>query len=813
MSPVIIDLAAKKGGTASFEALVHPAGVKLPFDGPADAAQIIPEIRSDIRSGAYSADIIGLLPDATEEGDRVLVIGAGLGVVSTLVALSEGIERVIAIEANTALIPYLLRVHELNNVDEIETVNAVLADGKKGRVPFFARRDLRTSSLLPHDRSWQQVMMVPFMDVNLILAEEQISLIVCDIPVVSAQLLAVAGLDSVERILVNCSDDSTQCWEEDGICALLIARGYVPEPSGSAVLFRRTSPRGSALRSVVAIGQGGGSLATGSGEDQPEIFESSEDTDEDDGGDDFAAEGDGEDASVLVGAAGPNLGELNRDMTEPARLSGEGQERHEHEPAPSEAKSQTDVQADTSLPVGRSVRPTDGRGGHLLGLIMLALILALPLILFSKIATDRAVDRSEVEWQIGASWGGAQTLTGPFLVIPVEATRMVEFQRTDGTLGVRPEISLVAPLVLLPETLEINSEVNTEMRNFGGFTTPVYNSRHVINLDFDTTRVSGTRLDELLIEGEAVLWEQAELGVGITEPRALRGGLTLNGSTGPIGFESGINVSDLTGIHARTGDPRMNTGGWRFTLDLNGSQQFRVTPAGRATEARMHSDWAHPKFAGAFLPTESQIGETGFVAEWSVPQLAHSLPQAFRGTKLLGDLGGANFGVDLAPAADLYDGARRAAKFGFLLIILTFGAIFVMEKSASRPPHIMQYALIGVAQCLFFTLFLPLAEQVGMGSAYALATVVTIVVVTGYAWLGIGLAERSLWLAAALGMLYGLMYLVLTTEENMLLMSAILAFLAVAVAMWGTRNENWDTALGGMFSTSPPDQATTPKTS
>ncbi len=247
MSRIIFDLAARRHGIANLEPLQHPAGVALPFDGPADATLIIPEIRSEIRSGAYCADLLRLLPEAIVPGDRVLVIGAGLGVVSTTVARDEGVDRVIAVEANTALIPYLNRVHALNGVAEVETVNAVLAEGKKGRVPFFARRDLRTSSLLPHDRSWQQVIMVPFMNLNLILTDERISLIICDVPVASAQLLAQAELGQVDCILLGCGDESDQCWEDDGIGTLLVARGYSAERSGTAVLFR---PDGALTRRI-----------------------------------------------------------------------------------------------------------------------------------------------------------------------------------------------------------------------------------------------------------------------------------------------------------------------------------------------------------------------------------------------------------------------------------------------------------------------------------------------------------------------------------------------------------------------------------
>jgi len=242
MPHTVFDLAAERHGIANLEPLQHPAGVLLPFDGPVDAALIIPEIRSEVRSGAYSADLMRLLPEAVAPGDRVLVIGAGLGVASTIVARDERVDRVIAVEANTTLIPYLNRVHALNGVTEVETVNAVLAEGKKGRVPFFTRRDLRTSSLLPHDRSWQQVIMVPFMDLNLILTEERISLVICDIPVASARLLAQADLAMVERILVNCGDDAAPCWDEDSLCSMLAARGYATGPCHTgqdSMLFSR----------------------------------------------------------------------------------------------------------------------------------------------------------------------------------------------------------------------------------------------------------------------------------------------------------------------------------------------------------------------------------------------------------------------------------------------------------------------------------------------------------------------------------------------------------------------------------------------
>jgi FkbM family methyltransferase len=226
--------------------LSHPAGVSLPFYDRSDADIIIPEIRNAIGEGAYSAEVIRLLPNVIRAGDRVLVIGAGLGVVSTLVAKIEGVARVIAVEANSALISYLNRVHDLNGVSEVEVINAVLAEGKRGRVPFFTPRDIRTSSTLLHDRLWQQAMMVPVLDLDLILTEERISLIVCETPTVSAQLLARAKLGSVEQILVSSGDDSSEHWEENEVCSLLAAQGFAAEECGTALLFDHANVAGGA---------------------------------------------------------------------------------------------------------------------------------------------------------------------------------------------------------------------------------------------------------------------------------------------------------------------------------------------------------------------------------------------------------------------------------------------------------------------------------------------------------------------------------------------------------------------------------------
>lgn len=235
----VIDLASRRPEANASTSLFHPAGVKLPFDKVSDAELITPEIRQAIHSASYSAETIQLLPDLVEPGDRVLVIGAGLGVVSTLIAKSRGIERVLALEANTALVPYLQRVHALNGVPSVEVVNGIPAVGANGRAPFFARRDVRASSQLPEDGDWQHAMLVPLVDLDLIISEEAVNLIICEIPMTSAHVLAEADLGAVEHISITPSFPA----EADALPTLLAEKGFATVRAGMTLLLDRDGSR------------------------------------------------------------------------------------------------------------------------------------------------------------------------------------------------------------------------------------------------------------------------------------------------------------------------------------------------------------------------------------------------------------------------------------------------------------------------------------------------------------------------------------------------------------------------------------------
>lgn len=235
--PRVIDLYQWRDASRS---LSHPAGVSLPLENGGEADLFIPQLRSAIASGHYCADIIGALPAAVPAGTRALVVGSGIGILSTLIARIPGVGRVIAIEPNIAIADYISCVHEANGASSIEIVNGVPVEGGHGRIPLFVRHDVRASSLVPGDGPWRQVMLVPGVDLELILAEEQISLIVAEHGAGIAPMLAEADLAAVDRLVLGAFDGAGGSRESEGLACSLAAAGFEAERTGAAMMFGRS---------------------------------------------------------------------------------------------------------------------------------------------------------------------------------------------------------------------------------------------------------------------------------------------------------------------------------------------------------------------------------------------------------------------------------------------------------------------------------------------------------------------------------------------------------------------------------------------
>src|SRR5258708_5589911 len=151
---------------------------------------------------------------------------------------------------------------------------------------------------------------------------------------------------------------------------------------------------------------------------------------------------------------------------------------------------------------------------------------------------------------------------------------------------------------------------------------------------------------------------------------------------------------------------------------LKGSGNLLFVPAGKDTRVEAASSWPNPSFAGGYLPDWRTVKDSGFVADWKVLYLNRKYPQQWK--QGVYDLSSAAFGVNLIMPVDSYQQTTRSVKYAILIILLTFTAFFLIEWIYERPIHSMQYLLVGVALCLFYTLLLSFSEYTGFNVAYGI---------------------------------------------------------------------------------------------
>ena len=244
------------------------------------------------------------------------------------------------------------------------------------------------------------------------------------------------------------------------------------------------------------------------------------------------------------------------------------------------------------------------------------------------------------------------------------------------------------------------------------------------------------------------------------------------------------------GLISAIGDPRKME---NFTLSLNflGAQSLFATASARNTKVNINSDWAHPSFAGAYLPDSRDVSTSGFNATWEIPHFARSVPQISRESQENSLLQTASFGVRFYQPNDFYQQAYRAGRYGILFVALTFLTILLLDRNAERPVHPIQYILVGLAQSMFVVLMVAFAEQVGFALAYMIASAAVIGLITLFAYTGLKMGKVSWLVGGALSILYGVLYMILGSADYALLAGSLLSFGAIAATMMATRNQDW----------------------
>jgi len=423
---------------------------------------------------------------------------------------------------------------------------------------------------------------------------------------------------------------------------------------------------------------------------------------------------------------------------------------------------------------------------------LLALLMYIPLFFVSAVIDDRADFSRDTIREVGGEWGGSQLLSGPYLILPVAAPVTISrtVTVTDPETGETrrenqpyTELRPVDPIYLLPNRFDLDIHATSSIRSRGIFDVPVYSASAEASFNFDLGAAT-----EALTGEQRILWDEASLRVTVSQNRALRGETRLLVDNTELPLEP--RADGTAGVTAALGDPRDHAE-YALTLGFNGASDLQATPMGRNSTVTITSDWPHPSFFGAFLPDGSAISEDGFTATWTIPHLARPLPQVSRSDFDTTARNSSAFGVRFFQPNDFYQKAFRAARYGILFIALTFLTVLLIEGQTKRPTHPVQYILIGLAQSVFVLLMVSYAEQIGFGAAYALSAGATTALLTLFGAIGLKLGKRTAVLGVMLAITYAVLYLILRSADYALLAGSTLAFLALALTMIMTRNEDW----------------------
>lgn len=148
---------------------------------------------------------------------------------------------------------------------------------------------------------------------------------------------------------------------------------------------------------------------------------------------------------------------------------------------------------------------------------------------------------------------------------------------------------------------------------------------------------------------------------------------------------------------------------------------------------------------------------------------------------------------------DAYRMVDRSLKHAVLVLSLVFTAFFLFEMLAGLRLHPAQYGLVGAALCLFYLALLALGEVTVIvpGMAYVGAATASSALITLYSaavlrsWLRAGL------IAALLGSVHSVLFVVLRMQDFALLAGTGALFAALAGVMFFTRHVDWHAQEAG----------------
>jgi FkbM family methyltransferase len=180
------------------------------------------EVTRLLRRGDYEFAERKLLLSILQVDDRVLEVGAGIGVLGLVAARVCGPRNVLSYEPNPKTMPLIEANHNLNNLYPGVREKAITADG--GSITFFRTANIISSSQIERDLS--EAITVSSDRINDAIAEFQPTILVMDAEGAELNLLPTADLSSLRALVIETHAKITGAASVADLKAHLVSRGF-----------------------------------------------------------------------------------------------------------------------------------------------------------------------------------------------------------------------------------------------------------------------------------------------------------------------------------------------------------------------------------------------------------------------------------------------------------------------------------------------------------------------------------------------------------------------------------------------------------
>lgn len=452
-------------------------------------------------------------------------------------------------------------------------------------------------------------------------------------------------------------------------------------------------------------------------------------------------------------------------------------------------------------------------------IVVLVLLLLIPLFWVKDLIEERKNRQSEVSNEIAFKWAGQQVISGPIIAIPYQVVK--EIVTTDKNIISTKNTYTTQYVYLMPKTLDINSTISPESLKRGIYKSVVYNAQLDLKGSFDA--IDFNKID---LSGQELEWKNAKILIGLSDLKGLGASPTLIFNQNKIDFEpnmSALNPFENNMIAALDlSQTKTTLGDFQIKFNVRGSQSINFLPLAKQTKIHVKGDWANPSFNGAILADDRNINGNNFEATWNIPSFNRKFSQQWIGeAEKLYEIKN-NYEIsnaiiegyshthepiaatesNIATEKDMiqinfleevnnYQKTTRVAKYGILIIMLTFAALFFTEIIKKQRVHLIQYMLIGFAMVLFYSLLLSISEHLGFNLAYLLAALATIVLIASFIKSITSDSKSALIFSGILSIFYSFIFILMQLRDYSLIVGTVGIFIILAILMRVSTKINW----------------------